>query len=273
MPDLAARATNNAYYILTRLSLSPHRTALIEKRQDRACPLCFTQLGIIEVNDQLHNFYNCLTAQFMKKFLYYAWFKFAGIFMNTDIEGYYMLDTKTQIDRKMNGKNGPKYKKYVHMSIICAHLISKNLVNNVKTTSSWSALKRLINYQFRISIKKSIWNKFPPEFFDYDKISLLPKFKQGPPWKEYPIQMTKHLFEKLHPEEERIKKLHQILRHHGLTYDYENSKKQPEMDRLRHLQIRCNQAVALIATELNVSSDQIRTMRNELSIFWAADDY
>ena len=66
--ELSAKATNNAYYLLTRLSLSPHRRALIEKRPDRACPLCFTELGICEQNNQHNNLYGCLIFQFMRKF-------------------------------------------------------------------------------------------------------------------------------------------------------------------------------------------------------------
>ena len=81
------------------------------------------------------------------------------------------------ISLKNNGHNRQKHRKYVHMSFICPHLINKNLVNNVQTISSWTAMKRFLNYHFRISLNKSIWHKFPPEFFDYEKISLLPKFK------------------------------------------------------------------------------------------------
>ena len=84
MSELAAKATNDAYYLLTRLSLSPHRIALIEKRPYKACPLCFTELGICEQNNQYHSFYDCLIPKFKRKFLYFTWYQFAGIFIKTD---------------------------------------------------------------------------------------------------------------------------------------------------------------------------------------------
>ena len=116
MPELAAKATNNSYYLLTRLSLTPHKIAKIEKLQERACPICFTELGVTEVNDPVHIFYNCMTAVFMRRLLYHTWFKFAGIFINTDIKSYYMLQMNTQIDRKTNGHISWKQRKFVHMS-------------------------------------------------------------------------------------------------------------------------------------------------------------
>ena len=273
MPELAAKATNNSYYLLTRLSCTPHKIAKIEKLQERACPLCFTELGVTKVNDLVHILYNCMTAIFMWCLLYHTWFKFAGIFINTDIKSYYMLKMNTQIDQKTNGHKSWKHSKFVHMSFIYAHLISRNLVNNVNTTSSWTAMKRLINYYFRLSIKKSMWHKFPPEFFDYDKISLLPRFKQGPPWQRYPIQMTEHLYEKLYPDEERILRILHTLRDHGLASDYDNPKRKPETPTLWQYQLKCNQGMALIASDLNADSRQIRAMKIEFILLWATADY
>ena len=210
----------------------------------------------------------------MRKFLYHTWYKHAGIFINTDEESYYMLNRNMHIDVRTNGKTlSLKHKQYVHLSYICSHLITKKLINNTATTASWTALKRFINHYFRISLNKAIWHKFPPEFFEYDRISSLPSFKHGPPFKSYPVQMTNYLYEKLLPDEERINKLHRILKEHNLTGDYDDAKTQPGMETMRQLQIRNNQLMALIASENKADSTEIAEMKMEFLIFWAADDY
>ena len=272
--ELSARATNNAYYILTRLSLSPHRIALIEKRPDKACPLCFTELGISERNNQYHNFFSCLIPQFMRKFLYYTWYKHAGIFINVDEDSYYMLNINMHMDTKTNGKAiSKKNRKFVHLSYICSHLITKKLINNSATTSSWTALKRFINHHFKLALNKSTWHNFPPEFFHYDRISSLPSFKNGPPFQPYPVQMTNYLHDKLLPEEAKIHRLHQLLEEHNLTEEHHNEQTQPAMETMRQIQVKNNQLMALIASEINADSTEISHMKMEFKIFWAADAY
>ena len=272
--ELSARATNNAYYILTRLSLSPHRIALIEKRPDKACPLCFKELGITERNNQYHNFFSCLIPQFMRKFLYYTWYKHAGIFINVDEDSYYMLNINMHMDTKTNGKAiSKKNRKFVHLSYICSHLITKKLINNPATTSSWTALKRFINHHFKLALNKSTWHNFPPEFFHYDRISSLPSFKNGPPFQPYPVQMTNYLHDKLLPEEAKIHRLHQLLEEHNLTEEHHNEQTQPAMETMRQIQVKNNQLMALIASEINANSTEISHMKMEFKIFWAADAY
>ena len=149
----------------------------------------------------------------------------------------------------------------------------QKIINNTATTASWTALKRFINHYFRISLNKAIWHNFPSEFFEYDRISSLPSFKNGPPFKSYPVQMTNYLHEKLLPDEERIHKLHRILEEHNLTDEYDNERTQPGMETMRQLQIRSNQLMALIASENRADSTEISKMKMEFLIFWAADDY
>ena len=103
----------------------------------------------------------------MMKFLYHTWYKHAGIFINTNEESYYMLKTNMHIDIKTNGKTlSQKYKKYVHLSYICSHLITKKLINNTATTASWTALKRLIITTLEYPLTKLYGTIFYQIFFN-----------------------------------------------------------------------------------------------------------
>ena len=85
--------------------------------------------------------------------------------------------------------------------------------------------------------------------------------------------MTNYLFEKLHPDEERINKLYKILKQHNLTADYDDARTQPGLNTMRHLQIKCNQLMAPIATENKANSAEVVEMKKEFLLFLAYKDY
>ena len=270
---IAAKATNNAYCILARVALTPQRISHIEGLPDRACPICFVETGRAETNNQFHIYNDCVTSRFMKKFLRLTWYNHEDIFINVSTESYYLLLPNMQVDKTMNGKQKSKLNKYVHMSFICSHFIVRNLINNVKITSSWTALKRMITHHFRILIDKSIHNKFPPEFFQDERISRIPRFKEGPPWKKFPIQMTNRIFQTLQEDQARVNKQYTLLRNLGLTDEYDKLRTCPDQIRMTRIQKSYNQGLALIASEIGATSAQIQTMKADFHVFWSEWDY
>ena len=85
--------------------------------------------------------------------------------------------------------------------------------------------------------------------------------------------MTNYLYDKLLPDEGRIHRLHKILEEHNLTGEHDNVETQPGMETMRQLQVKNNQLMALIASEINADSTEISHMKMEFKIFWAADAY
>ena len=85
--------------------------------------------------------------------------------------------------------------------------------------------------------------------------------------------MTNYLHDKLLPEEAKIHRLHQLLEEHNLTEEHHNEQTQPAMETMRQIQVKNNQLMALIASEINANSTEISHMKMEFKIFWAADAY
>ena len=116
---ISAKATNNAYCLLARVTLTPQRISHIEGLPNRVCPICFVEKGRDERNDQFHIYNNCVTSRFMKRFLPLSRYNHDGIFINMSTESYYLLMPNTQFDKTLNGKQKSKLNKYVHM-FMCA---------------------------------------------------------------------------------------------------------------------------------------------------------
>ena len=64
-----------------------------------------------------------------------------------------------------------------------------------------------------------------------------------------------------------------ILKENNLPVGNEDAGTQPGMETMRHLQIKNNQLMALIASENKADSAEIAEMKKEFLIFWADDDY
>ena len=269
---LSSQATNNAYLLLLRLILSPHRVAQIEKIMEKPCTLCFILIGKAFIKDQYHTQFGCVLAKYLRKILTFLWYKHCNITINTTTEAFYLL----QPDKQIHGKSSDnckttKYNKLILMTFVTAHLVIRRLVDRPEITSSYTSFKHFLTHHFRCSIDRKLWADIPGELVEYTKFSLIPQFTDihNPPFPFYSIQMSNYHVNRLKDEIDRKEALQAQL----ATVGFQSEEKiMPTNDELKRIQIAYNQALALIAIELGWTTETIQQTRKKFEIFWIKEE-
>ena len=266
---LACQATNNSHLLLTHLILSPHKVSHIEGVMERPCTLCFLTLGEAYVKDQIHCHYSCLIPIYLRKLLTLLWYKHSNISINTSIEAFYFLQSEELIIKSGNDKQKIQdCNKPVLLTFITAQLIIRKLTDKPEITSNYTALKHFIVHHFRTCIDKTLWPEIPDELLDHTKFANIPLFAdiENPPFFFYAIQMTNYHYNKLRDEINKKMELQKKIQELGYKPEEDNK---PNDEQMRRTQITYNQALALLAINMQWNSLQIEENRKNFHVLWA----